>query len=88
MNKVTEAEFDRGLDQTFQHFDKPHKGFLNKQDVTRIIAAAYRNQGGAEKVAIRQELVEQVYSIFDRDHSGSVTYDEFARILKERYFRR
>ena len=85
--KVTSEEFDRGLDLTLAHFDNPRKGYLTKEDIARIIAAAYRNQNSAEKVAIKDQLIDEVYRVFDRDHSGTVDYSEFGRILKERYFR-
>ena len=86
--RVSPDEFDRGLDLTLNHFDNPRKGYLTKEDIARIIAAAYRNQNSAEKVAIKDTLIDEVYRVFDRDHSGSVDYGEFGRILKERYFRK
>ena len=86
--RVSQEEFNRGLDLTFQYFDNPHKGYLTKEDIARIIAATYRSQDSANKVAIKDQLIDDVYKIFDRDLSGSVTYDEFSRILKEKYFGR
>ena len=86
--KATPEEFDRGLDLTLNHFDNPKKGYLNKADIARIIASSYRNQNSAEAVKIKDQLIDEVYKVFDRDHSGSVDYSEFGRILKERYFRK
>ena len=88
MNKVSEEEFNDGLEKTYAHFDTHQKGYLNKEDISRIIAASYRNQESAEKVSIKDEMVEKVYAIFDRDHSGSVTYEEFGKILAEKYYGR
>lgn len=85
--KVSPEEFDHGLDLTLNHFDNPKKGYLTKADIARIIAASYRNQNAAEKVAIKDQLIDEVYRVFDRDLSGTVDYSEFGRILKERYFK-
>merc|ERR1719460_2028477 len=72
-------ELATGFEATMKAMDNDGSGLVDYEEF--IAATMSRN------VALNRDYMWQVFQVFDADHSGTITRDEFATILSNGYSR-
>jgi Ca2+-binding EF-hand superfamily protein len=60
--------------EAFQYYDRDGSGFLEREEVREMLMCSGKLIGAE---ALTDEIFNQIYESFDRDHDGKISYHEF-----------
>jgi len=70
------------LRRIFEKADKDGSGSLDDREIRHVVAKAFKNKNVEFDTTLIRKYTELQMNKFDADHTGSINFDEFARLYK------
>lgn len=80
--KLSKQEYAEATKFTFKHFAKSNPNKLNPNDFSKLFGAI----SSSLNFSLTNQIVEDLFKKFDRDHDGFVTYDDLHPVFERAYY--